>query len=88
MLNNVVNLNLKISNYGNRVLGVVKEKYGFKDKSHALEKILDIYGDDFVEKEVKDEFLKEVIDDVEKMKKEKRKASASFDELDRLCGLK
>lgn len=58
----VVTLNLKVTDYSNRVLGVVKEKYGFKDKSQALNKLLDLYGQDFVEKEVKEEVIKEMLE--------------------------
>ena len=68
MLNKQVNVNLKISDYSNRVLGVVKEKYGFKDKSQALDRIMDMYGDEFVEKELRDDFVAEVIAGVEKTK--------------------
>ncbi len=56
-----VTLNLKVTDYSNRVLGVVKEKYGFKDKSQALNKLLDLYGQDFVEKEVKEEVIKDML---------------------------
>jgi len=87
MLNKEVTLNLKISPYGNRVLGVVKEKYGFKDKSQALNKMLDMYGDEFVDREVREEVIKDVIASVTKMEKENKKP-ISFDELDKLCGLK
>lgn len=73
MLNKSVNVNLKISDYSNRVLGVVKEKYGYKDKSQALNKLLDMYGDEFVEKELRDDFVAEVIASVEKTKKQNQK---------------
>ena len=57
-----VAVNLKVNDYTNRVLGVVKEKYGFKDKGIALNKFAELYGSEFVEKEVKDEVIKEIID--------------------------
>jgi len=57
-----VSVNLKVNGYTNRVLGVVKEKYGFNDKGEALNKFAEMYGDEFVEKEVKDEIVKEIID--------------------------
>jgi hypothetical protein len=79
MLNKSVNVNLKISNYSNRVLGVVKEKYGYKDKSQALDKLLDLYGDEFVEKEVREEIILEVISEVEKLKKQKTKPLSKND---------
>lgn len=74
MIEKTVNVNLKISDYSNRVLGVVKEKYGYKDKSQALNKILDIYGEEFVEKELRDDIVAEVIAEVEKIKKQKLKS--------------
>lgn len=79
MLDKTVNVNLKISNYSNRVLGVVKEKYGYKDKSQALNRILDIYGDEFVDKETKEDVILEVIDEVNKLKKQKIKPMSKKD---------
>ena len=79
MLDKSVNVNLKISNYSNRVLGVVKEKYGYKDKSHALNKLLEMYGDEFVEREVKEDVILEVIAEVEKLKKQKTKPMSKDD---------
>ncbi len=61
-----VTLNLKVTDYSNRVLGVVKEKYGFKDKSQALNKLLDLYGQDFVEKEVKEDVIKDMLESCNK----------------------
>jgi len=86
MLEKTVNVNLKISDYSNRVLGVVKEKYGYKDKSRALDRIMEMYGDEFVEKELRDDFIAEVIASVEKQKKQKFKPM-SIKELDELCGI-
>ena len=82
-----VTLNLKVSDYGNRVLGVVKEKFGFRDKSEALGKFLELYGDDFVDREVRDEVVLETIREAEKMEKQGARP-ITFEELDRLCGLK
>ena len=87
MQTKIVTLNLKVNEYGNRVLGVVKEKFGLKDKSEALGRFLEMFGDEFVEKEVKDEVILEVIHDVEALEKKGFKPM-TFDELDRLCGLK
>ena len=42
----------EIDDYTNRVLGVIKEKFGLKDKSLALSKFAELYGEEFVEKEV------------------------------------
>lgn len=57
-----VTMNVKVKDYTNRVVGVVKEKYGLKDKGEAMDKFAELYGDEFVDKEVKDEVIKEVIE--------------------------
>lgn len=86
MAGRTVTLNMRVSEYGNRVLGVVKEKFGLRDKSEALARILDMYGEDFVEREVKDEVVLEVIREAGEMEKKGTKPMA-FEELDKLCGL-
>lgn len=55
-------INAAVNDYTNRVIGVIKEKYGLKDKGEALNKFAELYGDEFVEKEVKEEVIKEVIE--------------------------
>lgn len=56
-----VTMNVKVSNYTSRVLGVVKEKYGLRDKAEALDRFADMYGEEFVDKEVKEEVIRDVI---------------------------
>lgn len=57
----MVSMNLRVSDYTSRVLGVIKEKYGLKDKSEALDRFAGMYGDEFVEKEVNDEYVKKIL---------------------------
>lgn len=56
-----VTMNVKVDDYTSRVLGVIKEKFGLKDKSEALNKFADLCGEDFVEREVRDEVVNDVI---------------------------
>ena len=58
----MVTMNLKVSDYASRVLGVIKEKYGLKDKGQALAKFAEMYGDEFVGAEVKEEVIREIIE--------------------------
>ena len=76
---------LKLDDYTNKVLNVVKAKFGFKDKSRALNKFVEIYGDEIVEKEAKDEYIKKVIDIDERHIKKYGHKKMSLKELDRLC---
>lgn len=61
-MNKIVTMNIKSNNYTSRVLGVVKEKYGLNDKGEALNKFVEMFGDEFVERETREEIIKEVID--------------------------
>ena len=61
-----VTMNVKVNDYTSRVLGVVKEKYGLNDKGEALDKFAEMHGDEFVEKEVREEVIKEVIASTER----------------------
>ena len=83
-----VSMNVKVSPYTSRVLGVIKEKFGLKDKAEALDKFADLYGEEFIEKEVKDEVVIAMIKETEEWERKykfRRKMSAK--ELDRLCGV-
>jgi hypothetical protein len=59
-------MNIKVNEYTSRVLGVIKEKYGLKDKGQALDKFTDLFGSDFIDKEVKEQVIKDVILSCEK----------------------
>ena len=56
-----VNVNLTIDDYTNRVLGVIKEKFGLKDKAQALVKFAHIYGHEFVEEQASEEYVKKML---------------------------
>ncbi|MFH1440207.1 MAG: antitoxin [Candidatus Woesearchaeota archaeon] len=53
---------LNIGDYTNQVLNVIKAKFNLNDKSEALNKFAEICGDEFVEKEANDEYVKKVIE--------------------------
>lgn len=83
-----VSMNVKVSPYTSRVLGVVKEKFGLRDKAEALDKFADLYGEEFIEKEVKDEIVVAMIKETEEWeRKYKFKRKMTANELDKLCGV-
>lgn len=51
---------LELNEYTNRVLNVIKAKFGLKDKSAALNKFIEMYGGEEVEKEANDEYAKKI----------------------------
>lgn len=77
----------EIDDYTNRVLGVVKEKFGLKDKSDALNKFVGMYGEDFVEKEVKEEFITTVLDIINEHHRKHPNRRMTLKELDKLTGI-
>ncbi|MBI2130551.1 DUF2683 family protein [Candidatus Woesearchaeota archaeon] len=81
-----INMNLHVSEYSSRVLGVIKEKYSLKDKSEALDKFADMYGEEFVNKDAKEEVVLEIIRKSEAHIKKHGYRSMPLDELRRLCG--
>lgn len=83
----MTSMSITVNEYTNRVLGVIKEKFGLKDKAKALDKFADICGEEFVEKEVKEELVRGVIKSCEEHIKKYGYRKMSLKELDKLCGL-
>ena len=84
----MISMNITVNEYTKRVLGVVKERFGLKDKAEALDKFAFMFGEKFVEKEVKDEVVGDVITSCRKHIKKYGCRKMSLKELDNLCGLK
>ena len=83
------NINVTINEYANRVLGVIKEKFGLKDKGEALNKFADLYGAEYVEHEIKEDMLRDILRmDDEYFKKHPKGRAMSLKELDKLTGVK
>ncbi|MGV8141047.1 MAG: DUF2683 family protein [Candidatus Woesearchaeota archaeon] len=83
-----ISFRAEIDEYTNRVLGVVKEKYGLKTKSEALNLFADMYGEEFVDREIKDELIQEMKKISEEHKKKYSNRAMTLEELDKLTGVK
>ncbi len=78
---------ITLNDYANKVLNVIKAKFNLRDKSEAINKFIDLFGDEVVEKEAKDEYLKKVLE-IEKNHLQKYgQRKMSVQELDRICDL-
>lgn len=80
-----ISARIELSQYANRVLAVLKARYGLKDKSEAINKFVEIYGDELVEKEANEEYIKKIIDISNKHLEKYKNKKMSFEELDQLC---
>ncbi len=56
----MVDARVVLNEYTNRVLMVVKARYGLKDKSEAVNKFAELYGEEEVERKVKPSYLKKL----------------------------
>lgn len=57
MVKAIVNIN----DNGNRIINIVKAKENLKDKSEVINLILNIYGKEMLESELKPEFIRELL---------------------------
>jgi hypothetical protein len=80
-----VSARIELDEYSNRVLAVLKAKYGLKDKSEAIRKFIQMYGDDVIEKESTEQYAKKVMQIADSHFKKYGKKKMSVEELDKLC---
>ncbi len=73
---------VNIDEHANRVLNVVKAKYGLKDKSAAMNKVIFEYEENILEPEVRPEFLKKL----EKIREGKYTEFKTIEELRKRTG--
>jgi hypothetical protein len=77
-------LNIHVSDYTNRVLGVIKEMFGLKNKSEALNKFVEMFGDEFVGKEVREDVVEEIIRSCDEHARKHGMRKMTISELERL----
>ncbi|MDA3836164.1 MAG: DUF2683 family protein [Nanoarchaeota archaeon] len=61
MAQEMISARVNLNSYVNKVLGIVKLKYDLKDKSEAINKFVEMYGEDIVEKGASEEYTKKVM---------------------------
>jgi len=68
---------ININEEANRVLNIIKAKYGLKDKSEAINLVVTEYEENFLEPELRPEYLEKL----EKIRKGKYLKFSSVNEL-------
>jgi len=74
---NMVQAVINIKERTNRILNIVKAKYALKDKSQAIELVIEQYESTFLEPELRPEY----VDKLEKIRKGKYTKFKSVEEL-------
>ena len=72
----MVKAQIEINPETNQILNIVKAQYALRDKSQAIEKVVEIYTDEIMEPELKPDFVRKM----KKIKKEKSIKVDSFSE--------
>ena len=75
---------INIEDHTNRVLNIVKAKFGLKDKSEAIDLMAEQYEDEILEAELRPEYIKKA----KKIMKQKPVKVGSLDNFRRRYGLK
>lgn len=79
---NLPQIRLEVNEYTLRVLDVMKGKHGLKNRSQALDKFAEVYGEDLVEPEFDEEYLKELDAIYKEYKKNPQKRAMTSEDLD------
>jgi len=83
----MVTARLVLEERTNKILNVIKARFGLKDKSEALNKFAELYGEDVVQEEASNAYIKKIIEIDERHVRKYAKRSMSLKELDKLCGV-
>lgn len=81
----MISARVELDDYSNRVLGIIKIKFGLKDKSEALNKFIELYGEEIMEKGASEEYIKKIIDVTKKHFEKYSNKKMTSQELDKLC---
>jgi len=86
MQQQTVSARVTLNPYANKVLGILKLQLDLKDKSEALNKFIDLYGENIVQKEATDEYAKKVMEIADDHFKKHGNRKMNKKELDALFG--
>lgn len=81
----MISARVELDDYSNRILGIIKIKFGLKDKSEALNKFIELYGEEIMEKEANEEYTKKIIDITKKHFEKYANKKMTLQQLDKLC---
>ena len=85
MTEQLISARVKLNNYSNKILGIIKLKFDLHDKSEAVNKFVEIFGETILEEEVSDDYLAKVISLTKKHLEKYKNKKMSLAELDKLC---
>lgn len=79
---------VNINEQANRILNIVKAKFGLRDKSEAINRFVELFGEGIEQMDAKDEYVKNIINICDEHFKKHPHRKMSIAELDKLCEAK
>ncbi len=76
---------INISERSNRMLNIVKAKFGLRDKSQAINKLTELFGQEIEHIDAREEYVKEIIQLCDEHSKKYPARKMTLSELDELC---
>lgn len=80
-----ISARVELSEYANKVLAVLKAKYSLSDKSESINKFAELYGDEIVDREANEEYIKHILEVANTHLQKHRSRKMTLKELDALC---
>jgi len=78
---------VELDDYTNRVLNVLKAKYGLRDKGQAIDKMANLYGGELVERQASEAYAREMEKGYQKDVKKHGYKGIRVAEQNKLCGM-
>ena len=76
---------ININEYTNKVLNIIKAKFELNTKSEAINKFIELFGEEVAEKKPKDQYIKKILEIEESHFKKYQNRKMSLEELDKIC---
>lgn len=77
-------IRLEVKDYTLRVLDVIKGKFGLKNRDSALDKFIELYGDEYLEPQIDESVLREIDEVYESHMKRKDRKKLTLKEFDKI----
>ena len=80
----MISARVQLTKTSNHVLNVVKAKYELKDKSAAINKLIELTADEFIDRDASNKYVKKMLKEVDDHMKKYPNRRMSLKELDAL----
>ena len=81
-------IRLEVKDYTLRVLDVIKGRFGLKNRDSALDKFMELYGEDYLEPQIDESVLREMDEIYDSHMKRKDRKKLTLKEFDTMFNVK